>query len=253
MMLNPMDMKGALVLVTGASSGIGRETAILLSQLNARVVITGRNKERLSQTLDRLEGTGHSSEPFDLDDTEAIPKWLRSIVDRNGPLGGMAHCAGVLQVLPVQFLTTAKVESLMHTNLTSSIMLVKAFRARGCAVRGSGVVLISSTSPITGDAGLGAYAASKAAMIGFSRSAANELLADGLRINCVAPAVVKTEMVDRLSENVGADRVDVLTKRHPLGLGEPRDVAHAVAFLLAQTGRWISGSTLVIDGGVTLH
>jgi NAD(P)-dependent dehydrogenase (short-subunit alcohol dehydrogenase family) len=253
MIQNPMDMKGALVLVTGASSGIGRETAILLSQLNARLVLTGRNQERLAKTLDRMEGTGHRVEPFDLENTDAIPKWIRSIVEQTGPLGGLVHCAGLHQLLPIQFLNTAKVETLMHTNLTSAIMLVKAFRVRGCAVRGSGVVLVSSVAAFSGDAGLSAYGASKAAMIGFSRSAARELAVDGLRVNCVAPANVKTEMLDQLSQNLGPEQLEALQQQHPLGFGEPRDVAHAIAFLLAETGRWITGSTLVIDGGYSLH
>jgi len=253
MIQNPMDMKGAWVLVTGASSGIGRETAILLSQLNAHLILTGRNHERLDQTLDRLEGTGHRVQAFDLENTDAIPRWVRSIVDQTGPLGGLAHCAGLLQVLPIQFLNTAKVETLLRTNLTSAIMLVKAFRAHGCAVRGSGLVLVSSIEAFSGDAGLSAYAASKAALIGFSRSAARELVADGLRVNCVAPASVKSEMLDRLGQNMGMDHVGALERQHPLGLGEPRDVAHAIAFLLAETGRWITGSTLEIDGGYSLH
>jgi NADP-dependent 3-hydroxy acid dehydrogenase YdfG len=83
MIRNPMDMKGALVLVTGASSGIGRETAILLSQLNARLIVSGRNRERLAETVDQLEGTGHLAEPFDLDDADGIPKWIRRGVDRS--------------------------------------------------------------------------------------------------------------------------------------------------------------------------
>lgn len=253
MLHNPMDMKGALVLVTGASSGIGRETAILLSQLNARVALTGRNRERLAETLDRLEGTGHLAEPFDLDDTEAIPKWVRGIVDRAGPLGGMAHCAGSLLLLPVQFLSTAKVEALMRTNLTSAILLVKAFRARGCAARGSGVVLVSSMGALTGDTGLSAYTASKGALIGFARTAARELVADGLRVNCVAPGMVRTEMIGRLGREMGEEHLAEMERRYPLGFGEPRDVAHAIAFLLAETGRWITGSTLELDGGYTLR
>lgn len=253
MTLNPMDMKGALVLVTGASSGIGRETAILLSQLNARVIASGRNRERLGETMDRLEGTGHLAEPFDLDETDAIPKWIRGIVDRVGPLGGVAHCAGAHQLLPVQYLSTAKVETLMHTNVTSAIILVRAFRARGCAVRGSGVVLLSSVAAFSGDPGLSTYAAGKAALTGFSRSAAAELASDGLRVNCVAPANVRTEMFDQLARSLGAEQLEKLRERHPLGFGEARDVAHAVAFLLAETGRWITGSTLVLDGGYTLR
>ncbi len=253
MILNPMDMKGASVLVTGASSGIGRETAVLLSQLNARLIISGRDHERLSKTFDRLEGAGHSMEPFDLDNTDAIPRWVRSIVDRTGPLGGLAHCAGTIQLLPVQYLNTAKVETLMHVNVTSSIMLVKAFRARGCAVRGAGVVLVSSMGAFTGDAGLSAYSASKAGLIGFSRSAARELVADGLRVNCVAPAIVRTELLERLGEDMGAEHVASLLQRHPMGFGEPLDVAYAIAFLLGETGRWITGSTLSVDGGYSLR
>jgi NAD(P)-dependent dehydrogenase (short-subunit alcohol dehydrogenase family) len=248
-----MDMKGAAVLVTGASSGIGRGTAILLSQLNARVIISGRNRERLAKTLDRLEGTGHSMEPFDVDDTDAIPKWIRSIADRTGPLGGVAHCAGVIQVLPIQYQSTAKVEALMRTNLTSAIMLVKGFRARGCAVRGSAAVLVSSMGAFDGAAGLSSYAASKAALIGFSKTAARELVADGLRVNCVAPAIVRAELLDRRGEEMGMEHVDKLLSQHPLGFGEPRDVAYAIAFLLAETGRWITGSTLEIDGGYSLR
>jgi NAD(P)-dependent dehydrogenase (short-subunit alcohol dehydrogenase family) len=252
MMLNPMDMKGVPVLVTGASSGIGRETAILLSQLNARVIASGRNPERLAGTLSKLEGTGHLAEPFDLDDADAIPKWVRGVVDRTGPLAGLAHCAGAHQILPVQYLSAAKVETLMHTNLTGAIMLVKAFRARGCAVAGSGVVLLSSVAAFSGDPGLSTYSAGKAALIGFSRCAAAELAAEGLRVNCVAPASVKTEMLDQLARNLGAEQFDKLLERHLLGFGEPRDVAYAIAFLLAETGRWITGSTMVLDGGYSL-
>jgi NAD(P)-dependent dehydrogenase (short-subunit alcohol dehydrogenase family) len=248
-----MDMKGALVLVTGASSGIGRETAILLSQLNARVVLTGRSEQRLAETLNNLEGTGHSMEMFDLENADAIPKWIRSIVDRIGPLGGLAHCAGIHQLLPLQYLSAAKVESLMHTNLTSAVMLVKAFRARGCAVSGSAIALVSSLAAFSGDHGLSAYAASKAALIGFSLTAAHELIADRLRINCVAPAVVRTEMLDRLTQSLGEEQLAILLKRHPLGFGEPRDVAYAVAFLLAETGRWITGTTLEVNGGYPLY
>jgi NAD(P)-dependent dehydrogenase (short-subunit alcohol dehydrogenase family) len=253
MIQNPLDMKGALVLVTGASSGIGRETAIVLSQLNARLVITGRDQARLAQTLEQLEGTGHRVEPFDLENTDAIPKWLRTIVDRTGPLSGLAHCGGLIHLLPVQYLSTAKFETLMRTNVTSAVMLVKAFRARGCAVRGSGVVLLSSMAAFDGDAGLSAYAAGKAALIGFARSAARELVADGLRVNCVAPAIIKGELLDRVGQDTGPEHVERLRQRHPMGFGEPRDVAYAIAYLLAETGRWITGSTLEIDGGYSLR
>jgi NAD(P)-dependent dehydrogenase (short-subunit alcohol dehydrogenase family) len=249
-MLNPLDMQGRLVLVTGASSGLGRETAILLSELNARVALSGRNRERLEETLSRMSGEGHRIEPFDLNETDAIPDWIKRITAEAGPLGGLVHSAGVVTVLPAQAASTARVENLMRANVTSAIMLVKAFRRSGCALGGSGIVLFSSVAAIAGVPGISIYSASKAALIGFSRSAALELAAVGLRINCVAPGTIETAMVDRSREMTQTqEQYDAMKSKHPLGFGNPRDVAHAAAFLLADTGRWITGTTLVVDGG----
>jgi NAD(P)-dependent dehydrogenase (short-subunit alcohol dehydrogenase family) len=253
MSINPLDMKGAVVLVTGASAGIGRETAILLSQLNARVVISGRNAERLQATLSQLEGEGHLAEPYDLEAAEGIPAWIKGIVTRTGPLGGLVHSAGAHAAMPVQIANPTKIDGILHTNVTSAFMLVKGFRARGCAVAGSGIVLLSSVSAFSGDAGISSYAASKAALQGFARSAARELANDKLRVNCIAPACVESDMLDHLRESVPPEQFEALKRKHLLDFGKPRDVAHAVAFLLAETGRWITGSTLVMDGGYTLQ
>src|ERR1017187_10325518 len=180
-MVNPLDMQGRTVLVTGASSGLGRETAILLSELNARVAVSGRSRERLEETLSHMSGEGHRIEPFDLNETDAIPDWIKRIATETGPLGGLVHSAGVVTVIPAQAASTARIESLMRTNVTSAIMLVKAFRRSGCALRGSGIVLLSSIAGIVGTPGISIYSASKAALVGFSRSAALELAASGLR------------------------------------------------------------------------
>lgn len=250
MAVNPLDMQGRTVLVTGASSGIGRETAILLSELDARVVLVARNRERLEETLGRMSGEGHRIEPFDLNETDGIPDWIKRIATETGPLGGLVHSAGIVHVLPVQSENTTRIESLMRTNLTSAIMLVKGFRRSGCAVRGSGIVLLSSVAGIAGEPGRSTYSASKAALIGFARSAALELAGSGFRVNCVAPGMVETEMVERVREaTMTPEQYETLRQRYPLGFGRPRDVAHAVVFLLAGTGRWITGSTLVVDGG----
>jgi NAD(P)-dependent dehydrogenase (short-subunit alcohol dehydrogenase family) len=249
-MINPLGMQGRTVLVTGASSGLGRETAILLSELNARLVLSGRSRDRLEETLSQMSGEGHRIEPFDLNETDAIPDWIKRIVTEIGPLGGLVHSAGVVTTLPVQAASTARIESLMRTNVTSAFMLVKGFRQSGCALRGSGIVLLSSVMGTVGAPGRSIYSASKAALIGFSRSAALELAASGLRINCVAPAVVDTEMTQRAGEMTQTEEQhEAMRLLHPLGFGRPRDVAHAVAFLLADTGRWITGTTLVVDGG----
>ena len=251
MPLNPLLMEGKTILVTGASSGIGRETATLLSALGARIVLAGRDSTRLEETKSRLDGEGHVTQAFELADNEGIPNWLTEITRQVGPLDGLAHCAGVHQALPLRMLKAAKVEEILRINLTSAVMLVKAFRQKGCASTGGSVVLVSSVAGLAGQPGVSSYAASKAALIGFTRAAAMELAPEGLRVNAVAPGFVCTEMGESLRGKLTPDQFSKIEESHPLGLGTPLDVAQAIAYLLAPTGRWITGSTLVIDGGYT--
>src|SRR5450432_3340991 len=123
----PMCLTGSTVLVTGASRGIGRETAVLLSSLNARVVLVGRNRERLGQTLSSLSGEGHRVAAFDLARTEGIPQWFQSLASDMGPMNGLVHAAGKQFTMPVRFVTPQKTDELLRTNLSSAIMLVRAF------------------------------------------------------------------------------------------------------------------------------
>jgi NAD(P)-dependent dehydrogenase (short-subunit alcohol dehydrogenase family) len=252
-MRNIMQMQGKTVLVTGASSGIGRETAILLSELGARVILAARNQERLDETRSRMEGDDHRIEPFDLAQADAIPQWVKRIVSECGPLSGLVHCAGENRILPLQITTVANFESLMHANLTSAVMLVKAFRQKGCASPGSSIVLLSSVAGIAGQPGITAYSASKGALIAFAKSAALELAKEGLRVNCIAPGYVKTEMGERLRDSLSPEQFQAIEQMHPIGVGTARDVAYASAFLISECGRWITGSTLVMDGGYTAH
>jgi len=246
-----MLMDGKTILVTGASSGIGRETAILLSRLKARVVLVGRNPERLEETKERMTGVNHLVEPFDLTAGDLIPGWLKQIASGTGPLSGLVHGAGVHQAIPLRVLTAGKVEEVMRANVTSAIMLVKAFRQKGCCSRPASIVLFSSAAGLAGQPSVSVYAASKAAIIGFTRSAAMELAPEGLRVNCIAAGYVSTPMTEGLRDKLTPEQFEAIEKSHPLGIGTPLDVAHAAAFLLAQTGRWITGTTLVADGGFT--
>jgi NAD(P)-dependent dehydrogenase (short-subunit alcohol dehydrogenase family) len=251
MNLNPFAMKGRTILVTGASSGIGRETAILLSRLEANVVITGRNALRLEETRSLMTGATHRTEVFDLTDADAIPEWVRRVTLQAGPLNGLVHSAGVQQTTPLRVVSAARIEEVMRTNVVSAIMLVRGFRQKGCSSRGGSVVLISSVTGLIGQPGIAAYSASKAALMGFTKSAAMELAGEGIRVNCIAPGYVETEMAAEYRERLPTQQFEEIEKMHPLGLGKPVDVANAVAFLLADTGRWITGTTLVVDGGYT--
>lgn len=249
MVANPLDLSGSNVLVTGASSGIGRETAILLSSLNARVILAGRNRERLHETFTRMMGEGHRMEVFDLAALDQIPNWVKTLAAETGPLNGIVHAAGKQATLPVRLLTPQSIDDLMRTNVHSAFMLVRALCQKGCRTAASSVVLVSSVMGYTGKPGISVYGATKAALVGLTRSLALELARDRIRINCVAPGFVQSEMLRGLREILTPEQFSAIEDAHPLGLGEPRDVAHAVAFLLADTGRWITGSTLFVDGG----
>jgi NAD(P)-dependent dehydrogenase (short-subunit alcohol dehydrogenase family) len=244
-----MDLAGSTVLVTGASSGIGRETAVVLGELNARVVLTGRDQGRLEETFGRLSGEGHRIEPFDLARVEEIPNWLRSLARRNGPLRGLVHCAGVQLTSPIRFVTQRNSEDLLRTNLQSAIMLMRGFSNKDCHAAESSAVFVSSIAGLVGRPSLSVYGASKAALIGLARGLAVELAPQQIRVNCVAPGYVATEMLAQLRELLSPEEFEALERAHPLGFGAARDVANAAAFRLADTGRWITGSTLVVDGG----
>lgn len=252
-MINPMDLKDRTILVTGASSGIGRETAILLSQLGAHLILVGRNLEQLSKTLFSLEGTAHQVYAFDLSAVDEIPRWMKEVISASGPLYGLVHSAGVQFTRPLRIMSSESIEELMRINVTASIFLAKAFRQKEVSVDSGSIVYLSSVMGLVGQSGQSAYSASKGALVTLTKSLALELSRENIRVNCVAPAMVNTEMTEKMLELLTPEQIKQIEIMHPLGIGRPRDVANAIAFLIADTGRWITGTTLVVDGGYTAH
>jgi NAD(P)-dependent dehydrogenase (short-subunit alcohol dehydrogenase family) len=251
--INPLDLTGQTILVTGASSGIGRETARLISQLGAHVVLAGRNEERLKETRQTLDGGGHRVEPFDLSLVDEIPRWLKSISTSSGQLHGLVHSAGVIKLCPLRVLTSQTVDDLMGINVKAAISLAKGFCRKGVRTPTGSIVFLSSVTALTGQAALAAYAASKGAIVALTRALAVELAGERIRVNCVAPGLVTTEMGKGQLELLTPEQGAALEAMHLLGFGSARDVSYAVAFLLAETARWITGTVLVVDGGYTAH
>jgi NAD(P)-dependent dehydrogenase (short-subunit alcohol dehydrogenase family) len=250
-MLNPMNLSGRTILLTGASSGIGRETAVCLSQLGARLVLVGRNQERLQSVAERLEGLDHHLEIFELREIDKISDWMKQVTQKVGPFDGLVHSAGVPAMIPLRYLTAEQLQDTLAINLNAALFLTKAFRMRGNHQPKSSIVFLSSSAGLTGEPGVSAYSATKGALIAMARSLAVELVREGIRVNCVAPGFVKSELLEKYSERVSPEQLAATEATFPLGFGEPLDVAYSIAFLLAETGRWITGTTLVVDGGYT--
>jgi len=252
-MKNPMDMTGRRVLVTGASSGIGQATAILLAELGCQVVLIARSEERLQATRARMTGDGHFVKVFDFSNLDRIETCMNEVVAAVGPLAGLVHCAGLHRTMPIRFEKPVIDDPLWLINYFAAVSLVTTFRKPSIHSGNSSVVLVSSAMGLVGQSGVSAYCGSKGALQSFGRAAALELAREQIRVNCVAPGFVNAMISFENQNALDEEQLKAIENYHPLGLGKPQDVANAIAFLLADTGRWITGATLVVDGGYTAH
>lgn len=242
------DLTDKRVLVTGASSGIGRATAILISELGGKVIAVGREESTLKKTMDQLTGEGHQLNVFDLAEAELIPKWMQEIASQ-GRLDGLVHMAGIHGAKPLRVSDVDFVNNLMAINVGSAMQLARGFRHKKVRAATSSIVFASSIAAMIGEPGISAYSATKGAIISISQSLASELCGEGIRVNCISPSFVKTEFTKEFFSNLTSDQLAALESKHPLGFGEPEDVAPLIAFLISDSSRWMTGSNVVIDGG----
>lgn len=168
-----------------------------------------------------------------------------------GPLDGVVHSAGISETKPIRIWNTRDTDAMMKINLYPCFALAKGLRRKASHKQGASLVFVSSIAGISGRPGLAVYSASKAAVVGLTKCLARELISDGVRVNCVAPAMVQTDMADLLHRDMTNEQVENIIRAHPMGFGKPRDVANSIAFLLSDASRWITGITLVTDGGCT--
>ncbi|MCX7708784.1 MAG: SDR family oxidoreductase [Clostridia bacterium] len=253
-MSNLLDLSGKNILVTGASSGIGKGIAKLLSNLKANVILVARNEENLQKVFNELDPGDHSYYRMDLNRLEKIEDLMNFICHDGHKLHGLVHSAGISRTVPVQYLKLDELKDIMSVNFYSFMELVKQFSKKKYHDSGGSIVAISSISSKVGARGLSAYSASKGALESAIRSMALDLAPKNIRINAIAPGMIATQMYDGLMEIANNTDLEAdIKKRQVLGIGIPEDVAYAAAFLLSGASRLITGTTLVVDGGYSAH
>ncbi|MGL0822737.1 SDR family NAD(P)-dependent oxidoreductase [Vibrio vulnificus] len=243
-------LKNKTVLVTGASSGIGRVISQVFSVQGARVIIVGRDSERLTQTLDILSGDGHHAIICNLTNPEDIERLFDEACSLAGEIDAVVHCAGIQKTLPLQAIKEIDFDEVFSTNVKSAQFIAKSYRKKSRYNKsGSSLIFLSSVAAACGEPAISTYSASKAALLGLSRSLASELARNKIRVNCISPGVVLTEMAEKLFSQLTTEQYELILNKHMIGFGQPEDVANAALYLASDLSRWVTGSTLYVDGG----
>ena len=247
-MYNPFSIEGKTVFITGASSGIGRATAIECSKMGAQLFISGRNPIGLQETFDKLEGIGHVQILADLDSASDIPL----IVDQLSSLDGVVHCAGLTKTIPFQFIDEKELAAIMQVNFMAPTLISQALIKKKKLNKGASIVFISSVSGVYCSSVAGSmYSASKGAINGLVKGMALDLASKGIRVNSVTPGMIDTSFFSEGAITEELLKEDI--KRYPLNrYGKPEEVAHSIIYLLSDATKWVTGSNLLIDGGYTL-
>lgn len=251
MSFNPFELTGKTIVVTGASSGIGRQCAIDCSKVGARIILIGRNEPRLKDTESLMVGSGHIILCEDINHMEILSDKISNCIKESGPIDGFIHSAGVEKTLLLRNLKPSDYIEVFNTNFISGVNILKTISKKQNHNIGCKVVFVSSITGVIARVGTLAYTASKGALLSAARELAIELAPKGINVNCVSPGTILTPMMEKVLDGLSEeDRLKRL-EGFPLGVGKPEDISLACIFLLSDASRWITGQNLIIDGGYT--
>ena len=249
-MYNPFSLEKKAILVTGASSGIGRQCAIDCSKMGARVIAIGRHTERLEEVRSKMTDN-NACYQYDLTNLEGIKDLISTIVEENGKLDGFVHAAGIEITNPFKLANTKEYELLYRVNCLSAFEIAKNFSDFRVFNKNGSVVMISSISGVIARKGLSAYAASKGALVSTSRVMSVELATRGIRVNTISPGTILTPMMQKALDSMNEEEKRKRIEGFPLRLGETTDISNACIYLLSDASRWLTGQNIIVDGGYT--
>ena len=249
-MKNNLDLNNKNIIITGASSGIGRQCAITFSKFGANIILIARNKEKLEQTFNKLNKENHITFAQDLTEYDKLEEIVATAVKKIGRISGFVHSAGIEMILPLKGMQPSYYEKMFAINVIAGFEIAKIIsKKKYLDEKGASFVFISSIMGILGQPGRIGYCSSKGALISGIKAMALELAKKNIRVNCVLPGVVKTEMSNEMFKRLSEESKKEIIDMHPLGLGIPEDIANTSAFLLSNASRWMTGSNLIVDGG----
>lgn len=242
---NPFTLEGKTILVTGASSGIGRGIAIACSKMGATVIINGRNEQRLAETMTEMQGEENLSLAADLSDSNS----LTGMVSRLPKLDGIVHCAGIGQRVLCKQLQEADLDTMMDVNFKAPVMLQTEILKQKKINKGASIVFIASIASDSPSIGNAVYSASKGAIISYANCLALELAPRQIRVNCILPAMIWTDLI--LKGGITEEELKEDEKKYPLKrYGKPEDIANLSIYLLSNAAAWMTGSSIKITGGI---
>lgn len=242
--MNPFALNGKRILVTGASSGIGRQIAISCAGMGAALVVSGRDQQRLDETAQACNGTAVIADLTSEADRHRL-------VDSCGPLNGVVHSAGIEGPSPIRLASEKHIRQLSAIHYEAPFLLTQRMLVKRTVQDSGSIIFISSLAAISGTAGIGVYSGMKGAVISTARCLALELTRQRIRVNCLAPSFVKGPMYESMRAKIG-ESLDAYEAKHPLGFGTPEDVAHAAIYFLSDASKWVTGQVHVMDGGYSM-
>ncbi len=250
-MRNPMDLTGKRILISGASGGIGRATSKRLSELGATLVLTDIKEDRLEEVVETLDGKGHAFYVMNFKDIDSIEGTIDLICKENGIFNGFVHCAGIAPMRPFKMTKYDDVLPTMQVNFFSFVEIVRCITQKKRFADGGSIVAMSSTGAIHGKPTKVAYSASKAAIDAAIRCMICDLQKRKIRINSVMPSWVNTNMYKSfLRDYPDSKDIREIEERQYMGVSDPEEVANVIGFLLSDATKTITGTSILMDGGI---